>query len=99
MSPRRAPTTGQLRSAIDRKAAGDKAGYHNPAAAELGADEEAGGRAPSPAKTTMSLRRALSQGLVEAQPRPASRRFPLALAAALAALCIILAAAWGLWAR
>jgi hypothetical protein len=100
MSAERAPMTGQLRSAIDREAAGEKVDYHDSAAAPLGADEEAGGRAPSPAETPMSLGQELSQSLVEAQPRPTGRRSPLVLAAALAALCIILAAvAWGLWAR
>ena len=99
MSAKRAPTTGQLRSAIDREAAGDKVDSHDPAAPPLGADEEASGRAPSPAETPMSPRQELSQSLVEAQPRPAGRRSPLVLAAALATLCIILAAvAWGLWA-
>ena len=43
-----APTTDQIRDAIDSGATGEKVGHPDPAAAPLGTDAEAGGNSPTP---------------------------------------------------
>jgi hypothetical protein len=59
----RAPTTDQIRSAIDAGKAGDKRAFPDPAAAPLGTDAEAGGAAPSAAE-----RRTAWQAEIEDRP-------------------------------
>ncbi len=47
------PTADQIRSAIDSGATGEKVGYHDPAAAPLGTDAEAGGHPPTRTERAM----------------------------------------------
>lgn len=49
-SRRSAPTTDQLRHAIDHSAANDKVDWPDPAASPLGTDAEAGGASPKPSE-------------------------------------------------
>ena len=51
-----ARNTEQLRGAIDRGETGDKAAYPDPAAAPLGADDEAAGHPPAPAQVDQAMR-------------------------------------------
>ncbi|WP_406856293.1 hypothetical protein ABEG18_01285 [Alsobacter sp. KACC 23698] len=51
-----APTTSQVRHAIDSGQTGDKVAVSDPAAAPLGADDEAAGRPPSAAERAKAHR-------------------------------------------
>jgi hypothetical protein len=50
-----APTTAQLKDAIDRGRTGDKVDWREPGAAPLGTDDEAAGTPPSPDRIRMAL--------------------------------------------
>jgi hypothetical protein len=50
MADTRAPTTDQIRFAIEHGHAGDKVDFPDPATAPLGTDAEAGGTPPTPAE-------------------------------------------------
>lgn len=51
-----APTTDQIRNAIDSGATGEKVGHPDPAAAPLGTDAEAGGNSPTLSERTLETR-------------------------------------------
>jgi hypothetical protein len=51
-----APSTDQLRHAIDSGRTGDKVDFPDPAAAPLGTDSEAGGTPPSPLQVRTAIR-------------------------------------------
>ncbi len=51
-----APTTDQLRHAIDSGATGEKVPFPDPAAAPLGTDAEAGGTPPTPRERLLELK-------------------------------------------
>jgi hypothetical protein len=99
MTAKRAPTTEQLRRAIDSGATGDKVDYPDPAAAPLGADEEAGGRPPTQEEISLSVRQELAATPREPS-RQGGRRASLLLAAVIAVIFLVLAAAaWGVLGR
>ncbi len=52
-----APTTEQLRRAIDSGLGGDKVDFPDPAAAPLGTDDEAGGFPPTPEEREAAYRK------------------------------------------
>ena len=56
MPSERAPTSDRLRRDIDSSRAGDKVDFPDPAAAPLGADDEAAGRPPSAAERKLAVR-------------------------------------------
>ncbi len=63
-----ARNTEQLRGAIDRGETGDKAAYPDPAAAPLGADDEAAGHPPQAGQVSQAMRqevRGREKGLAE----------------------------------
>jgi hypothetical protein len=55
-----APTTEQIRQAIDSGATGEKLGHPDPAAAPLGTDAEAGGNSPTPSERKLEARSQVS---------------------------------------
>jgi hypothetical protein len=61
-----APTTDQIRHAIDSGATGEKVGHPDPAAAPLGTDAEAGGSSPTPAERRLEA--STQTGHAEAVP-------------------------------
>ena len=83
MPSKRAPTSDQLRSAIDRGRAGDKVDFPDPAAVPLGADEEAGGFPPTASKRRRAYREELTRSVSQ---RPAWRVPSLSTVIALAAV-------------
>jgi hypothetical protein len=56
MAPENVPTSERLRRDIDSGRAGDKVDYPDPAAAPLGADDEAAGFPPSAAERRLAAR-------------------------------------------
>ncbi len=56
-APRGAPTSDQLRHRTDFAGTGDKVPFPDPAAAPLGADDEAAGRPPTARERTMAASR------------------------------------------
>ena len=54
VSEKAAPTTSQLKSAIDSGKTGDKVPYPDPAAAPLGTDAETGGTGPTAAERELA---------------------------------------------
>ena len=89
---RQAPTSDQLRRDIDSGRTGDKVDFPDPAAAPLGADDEAGGHPPSPAERALAARR------VRIDRGPSQRaRLPFPAGVGLAAVALfVLALAWRL---
>ncbi len=51
-----APTTEQIRNAIDSGITGEKVGFPDPAAAPLGTDAEAGGKSPTATERKLEAR-------------------------------------------
>ncbi|WP_201285565.1 hypothetical protein [Chelativorans xinjiangense] len=68
------PTVEQLRDDIDHGRAGDKVSYPDPAAAPLGADDEAGGHPPTADQVAEAMRHELSRLGGEEQKMPRSLR-------------------------
>ncbi|MCT7377421.1 hypothetical protein [Chelativorans salis] len=71
------PTVEQLRDDIDHGRAGDKVAYPDPAAAPLGADDEAGGHPPTADQVAEAMRCELSRYEEEEPRMPASLRLLL----------------------
>ena len=79
-------TIDQLREAIDRGGAADKVNAADPAAAPLGADDEAAGYPPQPAE----ILRSFGQEIIGTPPGP--RRPSASIAVAVFVVIVLLAA-------
>jgi len=97
MPSKQAPTSDQLRTDIDRGRPGDEVDFPDPAAAPLGADDEAGGAPPTPAERSLAFRGELTHGAVNV--RRSGRNFLPPVAALAAVLLAVLAVFWLLWRR
>jgi hypothetical protein len=68
------PNVEQLRAAIDSGRTGDKVAYPDPAAAPLGADDEAAGTPPAPSAIRQTMARETSRRR-QSRSRPDQRGF------------------------
>jgi hypothetical protein len=90
-----APTSDQLRTAIDRSVAEDKVAGSDPSAAPLGTDDEASGAPPSGGQVEESVRQEVR---VRPPGRRDRRRGETALLVAAASVALFLVVGWMLWA-
>lgn len=81
-----APTTEQIRDAIDSGATGEKVGHPDPAATPLGTDAEAGGNSPTPAERRLEA----GSQLVHAEAVPPDGRLVYFVLVALVTGAIVL---------
>jgi hypothetical protein len=84
-----APTAEQLRHDIDRGLTGDKAPASDPAAAPLGADDEAAETPPSPSRIARTILQETSRSHVHRDPAAGAAWILIAAASGMLAIIVL----------
>lgn len=93
------PTAERLRAEIDSGRTGDKVAFSDPAAAPLGADDEAAGHSPGPEEVALALRQERLTPGASARPGRLDRSgggwsTPVMVATILATAVVLALGAW-----